>query len=112
MDLDIGDIIKNQTGKMVVTDVSKIWITINGITRDNTPSNYVKYYRRQDLINLGYVKDVLSKRVNMGKIMATSEKERVTDYLCPVHGTKTMRRHGRISMGYIKCIHFRWTLYW
>ena len=35
--------------------------------------------------------------------MATSESERVTDYLCPIHKTRTMRRYGRISQGYIKC---------
>ena len=35
--------------------------------------------------------------------MATSEESRVTDYLCPIHGGKTMRRFGRIQLGYIKC---------
>lgn len=35
--------------------------------------------------------------------MASTEKDRRTDYLCPEGHGKTMRRFGRISRGYIKC---------
>lgn len=35
--------------------------------------------------------------------MSTTEEDRVTDYLCPIHKTRTMRRYGAISQGYIKC---------
>lgn len=35
--------------------------------------------------------------------MAATESERETDYLCPEGHGRTIRRYGRLSMGYLKC---------